>query len=162
VISATFTIDRRPLELIRNHAPKVPTLMRTAFKRQTQNLRRRILVKLQTEPGSPRYPIRWKSQKQRRAFFATNGFGGGIPHVRTHGYVNAFEIEILDTNNGGLFQIVNPYPGAQFIGGQDQQPFHSDTNWILVDDVVIEFQPIAERELQEIFYTIVDPFSGVR
>jgi hypothetical protein len=29
------------------------------------------------------YPINWDSEKQRRAFFATNGFGHGIPYVRT-------------------------------------------------------------------------------
>ncbi len=34
-------------------------------------------------PGKmPTYPIKWDSAKQRQAFFATNGFGGGIPHVR--------------------------------------------------------------------------------
>ncbi len=29
------------------------------------------------------YPIQWDSEKQRRAFFATNGFGNGIPYSRT-------------------------------------------------------------------------------
>lgn len=29
------------------------------------------------------YPIQWDSEKQRRAFFATNGFGHGIPYNRT-------------------------------------------------------------------------------
>ncbi len=33
-------------------------------------------------PGPPKYPIRWKSEKQRRAFFATDGFGKGIPYKR--------------------------------------------------------------------------------
>ena len=29
------------------------------------------------------YPVQWDSEKQRRAFFATNGFGHGIPYERT-------------------------------------------------------------------------------
>ena len=29
------------------------------------------------------YPIRWDSERQRHAFFATNGFGHGIPYKRT-------------------------------------------------------------------------------
>jgi hypothetical protein len=34
-------------------------------------------------PGPVKYPIRWTSERQRRAFFATNGFGRGIPTKRT-------------------------------------------------------------------------------
>lgn len=36
-------------------------------------------------PPSPRR-VRWDSEKQRAAFFATNGFGGGIPYMRTGTY----------------------------------------------------------------------------
>ena len=36
------------------------------------------------QPGSPpTYPINWDSEKQRRAYFATKGFGAGIPYQRT-------------------------------------------------------------------------------
>ena len=39
------------------------------------------------EEGKPvRYPINWDSEKQRRAYFATNGFGRGIPYQRTQRY----------------------------------------------------------------------------
>lgn len=39
------------------------------------------------EPGKPiQYPVQWDSEKQRRAFFATNGFGKGIPYKRTGAY----------------------------------------------------------------------------
>ncbi len=39
------------------------------------------------EEGKPvRYPIQWDSQRQRRAFFATGGFGKGIPYRRTNRY----------------------------------------------------------------------------
>jgi len=34
-------------------------------------------------PGPVKYPIRWTSERQRRAFFATRGFGRGIPTKRT-------------------------------------------------------------------------------
>jgi hypothetical protein len=34
--------------------------------------------------ASPGTPFDWSSDKQRRAFFATDGFGGGIPTVRTY------------------------------------------------------------------------------
>jgi hypothetical protein len=41
------------------------------------------ILRILRVPGQmPSYPIRWDSDRQRRAFFATGGFGGGIPHVR--------------------------------------------------------------------------------
>lgn len=36
-------------------------------------------------PPSPRR-VRWDSERQRLAYFATNGFGGGIPYRRTGTY----------------------------------------------------------------------------
>src|SRR5690348_12561843 len=42
------------------------------------------LNELAHEPGKVKYPIEWESEKQRRAFFATNGFGRGIGAERTH------------------------------------------------------------------------------
>ena len=36
------------------------------------------------------HPIRWDSERQRKAYFATNGFGAGIPYVRTGGEAGAW------------------------------------------------------------------------
>jgi hypothetical protein len=47
-----------------------------------------------TEEGKPvRYPIDWDSERQRRAFFATNGFGRGIPYKRTDRYRYGWTLE---------------------------------------------------------------------
>lgn len=62
------------------------------------------------QPGErPTYPINWASEKQRRAFFATDGFGRGIPTPRTDGLVNSWQKAIqlgltgLATIQGKLF-----------------------------------------------------------
>jgi hypothetical protein len=40
-----------------------------------------------SEEGKPvTYSIQWDSERQRRAFFATNGFGRGIPYRRIDRY----------------------------------------------------------------------------
>lgn len=44
----------------------------------------RIKERLSEEGKPVRYPINWDSPRQKRAFFATNGFGAGIPYRRTH------------------------------------------------------------------------------
>ena len=47
-----------------------------------------------SEPGQPvTYPIQWDSEKQRRAFFATDGFGEGIPYQRKGVYERSYAVE---------------------------------------------------------------------
>ena len=66
------------------------------------------------EPGKkPTYPIQWDSTKQRKAFFASDGFGGGIPHVRTGEYQRAWKA--IKTEQG--YEVFNPLSHAQFIAG---------------------------------------------
>ncbi len=54
------------------------------LRRLASSIRERLSI-----PGSPvRYPIQWDSERQRRAFFATDGFGSGIPYRRTGAATN--------------------------------------------------------------------------
>ena len=87
------------------------------------------------------YPIRWKSVKQRRAFFATNGFGKGIPYRRTGTIARSWQIEAETIDNVTVVAISNPAEGAQFVYGRVdnasyQQPFHIVTGWPSANDVV--------------------------
>ncbi len=46
------------------------------------------------EPGAPiTYPVQWDSAKQRNAYFASNGFGKGIPYKRTGAHGRSFSVE---------------------------------------------------------------------
>jgi hypothetical protein len=45
------------------------------------------------EEGKPvTYPINWDSEKQKRAYFATDGFGAGIPYQRTRRYIMSGQV----------------------------------------------------------------------
>lgn len=71
------------------------------------------IVQDMREPGKPiTYPVQWDSEKQRRAFFATDGFGKGIPYVRTGAYQRGWTKS--DLPHG--FQVSNQHP-AGAIGG---------------------------------------------
>ena len=43
----------------------------------------RIRDRMNVRKPKTDYPVTWDSERQRRAFFATNGFGKGIPYKRT-------------------------------------------------------------------------------
>ena len=45
-------------------------------------------------PGKPvTYPVQWDSPRQRKAFFATEGFGHGIPYERRQHYELSWRVE---------------------------------------------------------------------
>jgi hypothetical protein len=91
---------------------------------------------LNSYPGPVRRPIAWASDRQRRAFFATKGFGKGIPTQRT-GRVLAWRLAFkADTNKaGGAIILENPTPYAKYVfggfnaQGAPQQPFHANTGY---------------------------------
>lgn len=87
------------------------------------------IADLAAEPGSPDYPIRWKSVKQRRAFFVTDGFGEGIPTVRDHRLSQGWRIVLAGLADQYIFSVENSTPYTEFVQGMYQQPFHIDTGW---------------------------------
>jgi hypothetical protein len=85
----------------------------------------------QKEHG-PGNPFEWTSEKQRKAFFATDGFGQGIPTVRTHEGVNSWTRETKDSN----WTQVYITGGNKFVQGDDQQIGHKKDGWRTYTDIV--------------------------
>lgn len=100
------------------------------------------VVILSTEPGKPKYPIRWTSERQRRFVMAKLKRMGQIPWIRTHKYSEAWEWFAKSTQTGGLFVIENTAktskgePLEQYVQGIHQQGFHQDTGWISTGPVL--------------------------
>lgn len=119
---------------LQNLADEIPQIGRLQIYRTMQAIQKRM-----RQPGAkPTYPIQWESEKQRRAFFASNGFGGGIPHVRINRYVDAWKISKFGDIG---YQLSNTSKGAQYIGGnaygQNQSTIHQG-RWPLFRDVTDE------------------------
>jgi hypothetical protein len=132
--------------------------------RKLQQWQAQTLQRLQQEPGSPHYPIRWTSLRQKRAFFASDGFGRGIPTRRTHalsrgwdvfvnieqiGRIEAYKVallEFLTRLTGGaaptpppavvIVSVDNPVKYEQYVTGIHQQGFHQDTGWQYTPDIL--------------------------
>lgn len=56
----------------------------------------------------------WTSELQRKAFFASGGFGGGIPHERTNALPDGW---IVANDGNGRTIIANNVPGALYLYG---------------------------------------------
>ncbi len=77
-------------------------------------------------------PYQWTSEKQRKAFFATDGFGRGIPTVRTHEGVNSWTVKLQDSD----WTRVRIEGGNKFVQGDDQQRGHAVDGWRKYTDIV--------------------------
>src|SRR5690606_13897537 len=73
------------------------------------------------EEGRPIvYPVQWDTTKQRKAFFATNGFGRGISTKRTGRTVNTWKA--IRIENGA--EVANPLSYSRYISGFRQSRIH--------------------------------------
>lgn len=95
-----------------------------------------LLAELAIEPGKPVYPIDWQSEKQRKAFFASNGFGGGIPYKRTGGATKEWDVRLVTGDNLIALSVSNPNKYLRYVRGRqggrtgDQvQRMHKATGW---------------------------------
>lgn len=140
-----FGEDTPQLKRVQQFARQYPDLARQSFFDNIvpfvelmvdRLLRRRV-------PGPVKYPIQWTSEKQRRAFFATDGFGHGIPYKRRRpGIESHWEVLTQVRETGATISIVNDDPATPFVYGRFKQAFHTNTGWPdarPIIDQIIEF-----------------------
>jgi hypothetical protein len=146
--------DNDVLSAIADAMPQAPILMQASFVLSVRQVDDEVVSKLRVEPPPPNYPYLWASAKQRRAFFATNGFGRGIPTRRTHEMANGWETNFAATPTGGDVSIENPVKGSEFVFGPYQQPGHAATGWKYAPDIVVEAEIRLTELLIEDWYAV--------
>lgn len=90
-----------------------------------------------TAPGKVQYPFEFGTDKSRRAFFATNGFGRGLPTPRSNQLPTSWVVEFSSQFIADALRIYNNKSYAQFVYGsplQRQIPGHRRTGWQLYND----------------------------
>ena len=156
--SATLATDSDLLRDIRLAVLKLPKVIKPAI-RGTLLPFVRMAVKrdLMKEPGPVVYPIEWTSDKQRRAFFATDGFGAGIPYQRTHDLAAAWDITFDASDAGfGTVTVENPSDAAEFVYGHRQQGFHINTGWPNANNKLQVISLEANDRLENLWHVLAD------
>ncbi|MGB1285061.1 MAG: hypothetical protein ACPG7F_00895 [Aggregatilineales bacterium] len=145
-ISASY--DAKPLRNMQTYFRNFDDIASREIKREADVIGRSAVQKLAPPVPDVRYPIQWASERQRKAFFATDGFGKGIPTRRTGGVQKQWRYELNKTAQGYRFSIYNSKPYAKYLFGslaQDkrkaarfQQAMHKNTGYPLAQPVVID------------------------
>lgn len=109
----------------------------------------REIVRRMKKPGKNiTYPVQWDSDKQRRAYFATDGFGHGIPYTRTGKHQAGWKV--LKTKAGDYIAVNKSLVAKYISGGADglgQSKIHEGRWTLLRDavDIVVRRLPKAVR-----------------
>ncbi len=127
----------------------------TAFHRNEPELQN----ELNFTPGKPKYPIQWTSERQRKAFFASNGFGRGIPSRRTGKLNKSWKTQLIRRGDSAVLMVSNSQKYAPFVVGRirprgkdPMQRFHRITGW----------QPVSETFLFWVAAIREDMFKELR
>lgn len=115
---------------------------------------------LKVLPGEPVDPWPWVSERQRIAFHFTDGFGGGIPHVRggADSLEENWQVEVqvqdeLTTSIAVVNTAVNieGFPYGGFVMGWESQPGFIQTGWMQIPD----FMEIVAYENEDMFQDFI-------
>jgi hypothetical protein len=153
------TLDISPMVKLQRNLDTLNKLVQGAATTALEEVMPDVMERLSVDPGPVKYPIEWQSERQRRAFFATDGFGAGIPYQRTgrvqQGWYYTQEMDGPDV----LIELGNVEDKAPFVYGemtldferaaQVQQRMHRNTGWLLA-------APIAAEGLAEVSETVAE------
>lgn len=161
MISARVNTDFRFAKDLKAGYLKAPALMKTGITRTGKRIGALMVKELRVQPARPKYKIRWQSERQRRAFFASDGFGKGIPYRRTDKLMKGWKVEIEPIQSGAGLILINRVPSAEFVQGSRMQRMHKASGYVPSKKVVAKYRPIFRKAIYETWRTVSQPGAGV-
>lgn len=170
MIRIQTTLDIDILYAYRDLFSRLPKFAPKAFNRQLTKSKQKLERKLRVAPNAlPNLPFIWSYDpvKQNRAlrwYFANKvpkGSKGGR-YKRTGKLLRAWEIKSIITPDSVTVTAQNNAPGADYVIGDRQVPTHYETGWGQQDEILQRWSVELQDDMIEMWYTITDPFAGVR
>lgn len=141
MIKLRVTVDAGVIQAVRKLAKKMPTKMEQEFKAISDEVQAGLLNELRAmQPGRPKYPIQWTSEKQRRYVMWKLRKAGNLPYRRTGALMKAWRSRRYTTKSGGFLTVTNDVSIAPYVIGDAaypgwQQFFHIQTGWPIAKQI---------------------------
>ena len=101
-------------------------------------------------PATPGAPFEWSSEKQRRAFFATDGFGRGIPTIRTFELARSGKFAVVKKFKSLYITYTNNTPYFKWVQGQFTQIIgHIRRGWKPVNTFVVDHGVFIKMQFEK-------------
>lgn len=178
-VSVRIKVEADILDAYSELATVAPRLVADVMRIEWGRIAEQVKAELTKEPPRPHYPIKWKSEKQRRYVMMLLKATAHLPQparleAMLAGYIDpvalrqnkfrpydrsgtltaSWEVKAETTPKSGGIQMANYAPYAVFVQGVWQQPFHAETPWVSEDQIITKYQPIAENVLIDQWYII--------
>lgn len=138
---------------------KTPKRLEKALKKTLNTTSKEVKTRLASESTpAVKKPIQWETPKQKRAFFATDGFGQGIPTRRTNKLKNSWRFRVFSSSgtlNIGV-TLTNIAPYGRFVIGDNQQKMHSNTGWQKAELSVAKQIPLYNKAVEKTYFEVAD------
>lgn len=144
-----MTIQAYGAELVRQGLEDMTAEIPRIGRKRIYGAMRRAQGILKTVKSRPRYPIQWDSERQKRAFFATDGFGRGIPTRRTGA---SLRWEITNTGTGYMLSVAADWAGylyGHYDGGGQSRIFEGTYPLFrdVVENQITNLPPEIEQDI---------------
>lgn len=143
-IRTTANFSTSPLDAFTDALDDFNTIVEQTAQETVNAYREPIKQRLGEIPGPVKLPVEWTSERQRRAYFATDGFGNGIPYRRTNDLPQGWEVYAIVEAGTVAMIIRNPSKAAKFVYGplgassnpNFKQAMHRNTGWLDAKPIV--------------------------
>ena len=163
-IEFTFDFDEIVFEALEDALERAPkTIQATVDGPIMTRLNDTLLTQLRTAPGPPRYPLKWRSEKQRRFVMAKLRRENNLPYKRkSPGLVDGWELETAFEVDSGGISLIHPWDGIRFVvgplGSDVRQPMFP--HWFDADALLESAAGDAEDILVQSWFAILDTPIG--
>lgn len=127
-VKGSSKLDTTRLDMLADGARRSPAIMKTIYERNTRRFVNRTMGKLKVIPPdrAPGEDIPWETPKQQRAFYASDGFGEGIPTPkrRPPRHIKAWKVKYNLRDPASRIEFYNELATAKFLFGYRQQKMH--------------------------------------
>lgn len=131
------SVDTKKLTSLKTKLEKYPPAAIKAGLRAAEDYLNDDYFKMSMYPNESSEPFQWSSDKQRMAFYASDGFGRGIPTERTYELMNSGTFQI---NEGYLtVEYRNTAPYSKFVIDPSNQIIgHRKRGWQPINKFVVD------------------------
>lgn len=162
--STDMIIDDDVLEAIKREAMQLPDAAAEYFEVTVKpELERFVDDEIAVDPGPTVHPFKFSTPKSQAAFFATDGFGRGIPTPRAGNLNDSWLIDIDRRKTSGFMSLRNRAPYAGYVlpplnplSRFRQVPGHANTGWGKnLEDKFIRFSELGISLIIDGWYELV-------
>lgn len=157
---ASLALDLDVVRAVRSASTRVPEVAADYFAQTVMpTLTLAVDQHVAPYPGPVKYPFQFASVKSRKAYFATRGFGKGIPSRRTGFLGDSWVVRIDRRRVEGIITLRNIAAYADYVLGHvHQTPGHATTGWggVPLAQGLAQFEQTAINQLVDAWAVVVD------